>query len=71
MEKPIITLDFTINDIDKVREQNYEWTKDMTAEKAAYKGGTVPLIYSDSGGTVTQQKPACPYRLNPKYFTAL
>lgn len=51
MEKPIITLDFTINDIDKVREQNYEWTKDMTAaEKAAYEGVTVPLIYSDSGG---------------------
>lgn len=37
MEKPILSLDFTIEDIHKIREQNYERTKDMTvAEKVAY-----------------------------------
>ena len=37
MEKPILSPDFTIEDIHKVREQNYERTKDMTvAEKVAY-----------------------------------
>ena len=37
MEKPILSLDFTIEDIHKIREQNYERTKDMTvAEKVTY-----------------------------------
>ena len=30
MEKPIISPDFTIEDIHKIREYNYELTKDMT-----------------------------------------
>ena len=33
MEKPIISLDFTIEDIHKIREYNYEVTKDMTIEE--------------------------------------
>lgn len=37
MKKTILSPDFTIEDIHKIREQNYEWTKDMTvAEKVAY-----------------------------------
>ena len=37
MEKSVISPDFTIEDIHKIREQNYERTKDMTiAEKVAY-----------------------------------
>ena len=37
MEKPILSPDFTIEDIHKIREQNYERTKDMAvAEKVAY-----------------------------------
>ncbi len=37
METLVVSLDFTIDDIHKIREQNYEWTKDMTvAEKVAY-----------------------------------
>ncbi|MDE6232647.1 MAG: hypothetical protein K2M60_04790 [Lachnospiraceae bacterium] len=37
MTEPIISQDFTIEDIHKIREQNYERTKDMTvAEKVAY-----------------------------------
>lgn len=37
MEALVISPDFTIEDIHKIREQNYEWTKDMTvAEKVAY-----------------------------------
>ena len=37
MEALVISPDFTIEDIHKVREQNYERTKDMTvAEKVAY-----------------------------------
>ncbi len=37
MEALIISPDFTIEDIHKIREQNYERTKDMTvAEKIAY-----------------------------------
>lgn len=43
-----ITLDFTINDIHKIREQNYERTKDMTvAEKIAYERVTVPPFIHD------------------------
>lgn len=37
METLVISPDFTIDDIHKIREQNYEKTKDMTvAEKVAY-----------------------------------
>ncbi len=37
MEKPILSPDFTIEDIHKIREQNYERTKNMTvAGKVAY-----------------------------------
>ena len=37
MEALVISSDFTIDDIHKIREQNYERTKDMTvAEKVAY-----------------------------------
>lgn len=30
MEKPVLSLNFTIEDIHKLREYNYEMTKDMT-----------------------------------------
>lgn len=30
MEKPVLSPDFTIEDIHKLREYNYEMTKDMT-----------------------------------------
>lgn len=37
METLTISPDFTVEDIHKIREQNYEKTKDMTvAEKVAY-----------------------------------
>ncbi len=37
MDALVISPDFTIEDIHKIREQNYERTKDMTvAEKVAY-----------------------------------
>lgn len=37
MNKPILSPNFTIEDIHKIRERNYERTKDMTvAEKVAY-----------------------------------
>lgn len=37
MEALVISPDFTIEDIHKIREQNYERTKDMTvAEKVSY-----------------------------------
>lgn len=37
MEALVISPDFSIEDIHKIREQNYERTKDMTvAEKVAY-----------------------------------
>ena len=37
MEALVISPDFTIEDIHKIREQNYERTKDMTvAEKVEY-----------------------------------
>ncbi|MCI9420416.1 MAG: hypothetical protein HFG32_10470 [Eubacterium sp.] len=37
MEALVISPDFTIEDIHKIREQNYERTKDMTVvEKIAY-----------------------------------
>ena len=37
MEKPIISPDFTIDDIHKIRDHNFEATKNMTLEeKLAY-----------------------------------
>lgn len=37
MEKPLLSPNFTIEDIHKIREYHYELTKDMTvAEKVAY-----------------------------------
>lgn len=33
MEKPVISPDFTIEDIHKIREYNYEITKGMTVEQ--------------------------------------
>jgi len=33
MKEPIISPDFTIEDIHKIREYNYEMTKDMTFEE--------------------------------------
>ena len=33
MEKPMISSDFTIEDIHKIREYNYYLTKDMTKEE--------------------------------------
>ena len=33
MEKPIISKDFTLEDIRKIREYNYEFTKNMTKEE--------------------------------------
>lgn len=33
MEKPIVSPDFTIEDIHRIREYNYELTKDMTLEE--------------------------------------
>lgn len=41
MEKPIISSDFTIDDIHKIREYHYELTKNMTPEERSkfYKEG--------------------------------
>lgn len=33
MEKPVLNPNFTIEDIHKLREYNYEMTKDMTDEE--------------------------------------
>ena len=33
MEKPVISPDFTIEDIHKIREYHYEVTKDMTPQE--------------------------------------
>ena len=33
MEKPILSDDFTIEDIHKLREYNYEMTKDLTRQE--------------------------------------
>jgi hypothetical protein len=35
MEKPVISPDFTIEDIHKIREYHYELTKDMSFEEVA------------------------------------
>lgn len=39
IEKPVLSPDFTIEDIHKIREYNYEMTKDYTTEEliAYYK----------------------------------
>jgi hypothetical protein len=41
MEKPIVSDNFTIEDIHKIREYNYEMTKNMTTEerRAYYRRG--------------------------------
>ena len=41
MNKPEISSNFTIDDIHKIREYHYEYTKNMTAEERAafYKEG--------------------------------
>ncbi len=43
MEKPVLSSDFTIEDIHKIREYHYELTKDMTAQEDIYitKNGKV------------------------------
>lgn len=33
LEKPVISKEFTIDDIHKIREYNYEITKDMTIDE--------------------------------------
>lgn len=48
MEKPIISPDFTIEDIHKIREYNYEYTKDMTIEEK--------LAYYNSAGMEAEQE---------------
>ena len=42
VEKPIISPNFTVEDIHKIREYNYELTKDMTFEEqvAFYREGS-------------------------------
>ncbi len=41
VEKTILSPDFTIDDIHKIREQNYERTKDMAVvEKGAYNNNS-------------------------------
>lgn len=48
METLVISIDFTIEDIHKIGEQNYERTKDMTvAEKVAY--------YNNSGKEIEKE----------------
>lgn len=48
MEKPILSPDFTVDDIHKLREYNYYRTKDMiVAEKVAY--------YNNSGKEVERE----------------
>ena len=43
MNQPVLSHNFTIEDIHKIREQNYERTKDMTvAENENVKLGEVP-----------------------------
>jgi len=46
MTKPIISEDFTIEDIHKIREYNHEVTKDMTFEdrKAYYEEGAAEVL---------------------------
>ena len=48
MEKPIISPNFTIDDIHKIREYNYEITKDMTLEEK--------LVYYNSAGKEAERE---------------
>ncbi len=48
MNKPIISSDFTIEDIHKIREYNYEYTKDMALEEK--------LGYYNSAGMEAEQE---------------
>lgn len=46
MEKPVISPDFTIEDIHKIREYHYELTKDMTVQEkiAFYNEGGIAFL---------------------------
>ncbi|MCL2169986.1 MAG: hypothetical protein FWB74_08180 [Defluviitaleaceae bacterium] len=46
MNKPIISDDFTIDDIHKIREYNYEMTKNMSFEdrRAYYERGASEVL---------------------------
>jgi hypothetical protein len=48
MEKPILSPNFTIEDIHKLREYNYEMTKDMTDKER--------LDYYNNRGRAVQKK---------------
>ncbi len=48
MEKPVLSPDFTIEDIHKVREYNYYLTKDMTKEEK--------MEYYNSAGTKVDEE---------------
>ncbi len=48
MEKPVLSPDFTIEDIHKLREYNYEMTKDMTDKER--------MDYYNSRGREVQKK---------------
>jgi len=48
MEKPILSPNFTIEDIHKLREYNYEMTKDMTDKER--------MNYYNSRGREVQRK---------------
>jgi hypothetical protein len=48
METLVISPDFTIDDIHKIREQNYERTKNMTTEEK--------IAYYNSAGMEAQKK---------------
>ncbi len=48
MEKPILSSDFTIEDIHKLREYNYEMTKNMTEQER--------MDYYNKGGRAFQRE---------------
>ena len=48
VERLIISPDFTIEDIHKIREYNYEFTKDMTLEEK--------LVYYNSAGAEAEHE---------------
>ena len=48
MEKPIISPNFTIEDIHKIREYNYEVTKNMTLEEK--------LVYYNTAGLEAEKE---------------
>ena len=52
MNKPEISKDFTIDDIHKIREYNYEETKNLTvAEQAAYYKTKAEAFLKEAGIT--------------------